>query len=312
MDRRTLFKTTLAALAALGTGTHRKLLAKPPPPRNGIKMVIFGVDALRHDSALQLRGEGSPALAALNAPVRLLSGGGYSVTQPGWASIWSGLCSVHNNTYQNDVYQAMPVDTHIMGRLIKMHGASEFFPVWITGKGENIKGYAANTPHYQVFKPIVLEGKPGIYKGDRERSNQMVYLAAYQALSQALKYTNFCCFIHFRDPDHEGHEFMKYDRYLDAAREVDQYVFQLMQLLPPDVDIVYCSDHGFNFTELGEVEDAHQYAPRGMLATNFSLFEAPNATRESVGRLIYRRAGGDPDLCQTPYGNYAMYGVDLL
>jgi hypothetical protein len=312
MNRRTLFKTTLAALAAVVTGTRQMIMAKPSSRRNGVRLVVFGVDALRHDSALLLRGEGSPALASLNTPICVLSGGGYSMTQPEWASVWSGLCCVLHRTYKNNLFNAMPTDTHIMGRLMKMYPLEKFFPVWITGKGYNIKGDAFDSPHFQVYKPIVLDGRPGVYMGDRERENEQVYTAASKALQEAITNDNFCCFIHFHDPDQTGHKKESYNEYLDAAREVDQYVYQLMQILPPDTEIIYCSDHGFNFTELGEVENNHHFAPRGMLSTNFILANATHASRQSVGRLIYKLAGGNPDFCETPSGVYSMYGVDLM
>ncbi|MFH1998140.1 MAG: alkaline phosphatase family protein, partial [Planctomycetota bacterium] len=134
---------------------------------------------------------------------------------------------------------------------------------------------------------------------------------ASRTLEKAVVHEHFCCFIHFRDPDHTGHVSKRYNKYLERAREVDYYISDLMSQLPPDTDIIYCSDHGFNFVELGEVYDAHQYAPRGMVATNFETNPFDHVTRETIGRMIYTRGGGDPDHCVTDGHEYAMYGVDL-
>ena len=130
------------------------------------------------------------------------------------------------------------------------------------------------------------------------------------SLLNALTHDNFCCFIHFSDPDETGHLTEKYLKYCVAALLVDQLVAQLMTLLPADVDIIYCSDHGFNFTELGEVEDNHMFAPKGMVATNFNTSYFEYVSRQSVGRLIYKRMGGNPDYCGSKIP-YALYGVDL-
>jgi hypothetical protein len=92
---------------------------------------------------------------------------------------------------------------------------------------------------------------------------------------------------------------------------VDKYIFELMKLLPPDTLIFYCSDHGFNFKQLGEVEDSHGFAPRGMVATSFGTTFFRNVTRPTVGRWIYSVSGGDPDHCVASGFPYAMYGVDI-
>jgi hypothetical protein len=91
---------------------------------------------------------------------------------------------------------------------------------------------------------------------------------------------------------------------------VDAYINRLMALLPNGTHRIYCSDHGFNFTALGEVEDSHGFAPRGMVATSFATRPYLNVTRPTLGRWIYSLAGSDPDHCRIGENSYAMYGVD--
>jgi len=272
-------------------------------------MVVFGADSLRIDTAQDLWQLG-PGLSKLHEPICALSGGGHSSTQPEWASVWSGVCCGLHGTYFNAKYGPMPQGMHIMRKLIDEFAEQDFFPVWITGKGMNILGFRPNGPHYSVYESIVLQGHPGVYFGDTERQNHEVYGLAAEALTMACTHDNFCCFIHFRDQDYTGHHYDDYAKYKNAAFQVDRYIEQLMKLIPPGTDLLYCSDHGFNFTALGEGEWGHNCAPRGMLATSFPIAEYPYVTRQSIGRLIYRRTGGDPDHCTGEF-DYAMYGVDL-
>jgi hypothetical protein len=312
MNRRTLLKTGLASLAALATFKPRKLWARVPRKNSSAyRLVVFGSDSLRIDTAEQLHLAGSPGISQLNPPITSLTGGGYSFTQPGWASIWSGLPSMLHKAFINPDYGAMPAKHHIMERLILGFWGHDFYPVWITGKGKNLKGDIPRSPHYPMYAYVHVYGLPGVYHADVVRENMEVYELAAAALQEALKHDHFCCFIHFQDPDATGHLLKSYLDYYAKAEEVDQFIYQLMTMLPPDVDIIYCSDHGFNFTELGEVEDNHQFAPRGMMTTNFPLKPVTECTLQSVGRLIYRRMGGNPDSCDSPDYNYSMYGIDL-
>jgi len=312
MDRRTLLKSVAFGAASLFVEkpSESRLLAHTISRPSACRLVVFGVDGLRMEATKQLIAEGSPGISKLQPPLCALSGGGASVTQPGWASIWSGLPSAYHGSYTNSVYGPMPFNNHLLGRLMQELADQDFFAVWITGKGHNIRGNIPESPHHQVYASIIMQGMPGIYHGDTERPNHEVYALASAALSEAVGHQNFCCFIHFRDPDFTGHNHYEYAAYLNAAREVDRLIGRLMTQLPPGTDVLYCSDHGFHFVELGEVEHGHDFAPRGILTANFPLARDKNVTRETIGRLIYTRAGGDPDHVAGAK-NYALYGVDL-
>jgi hypothetical protein len=96
-----------------------------------------------------------------------------------------------------------------------------------------------------------------------------------------------------------------------AAMRVDRYIAELMMLLPSDTHVLYYSGHGFNFKRLGEVEDSHGFAPRGMVATSFETKLCRNVTRPTVKRWVYSVSGGNPDHCSASEFPYAMYGVDI-
>lgn len=309
MNRRELLK--------LGLSSGLLALAKPKSAQaqeRRCRVVVFGADALRYDYAWQLRLTENGGLSTLQPPVLNLSGGGNSETQPGWADIWTGLPAGWHGFVRNTQRNTLPDSIHIMGKLMDEFIEHDFYAVWITGKGVGLlDGMDPLSPHYPVYKRIVLEGRPGVYLGDENRRNPDVASAASTALANAIQHQNYCCFIHFRDPDVTGHATGNSSSYEEAARRVDQYVLGLMQQLPTGVDIIYCSDHGFNFVDQGAVESAHKFAPKGMIATSFTT-RHKTICRPTVGRWIYSRSGGNPDYCTATEGipsPYAMYGVDI-
>ncbi len=289
------------------------------------RIVVFGSDGLRIDFAKVLRKAGAPALSALNPAICSLSGG-FSVTQPGWAAIWSAMPANFNKAYGNDNYGSMPKNIHILERLMNEFRTNDFYAVWITGKGKNIKGNIPESPHYGVYDSIVNKGFPGVYHGDKERPNEEVFHLAGRALQEAAGHDNFAAFVHFHDPDTTGHKTQDYREYLKAAGRVDAYIDALMKQLPEDTDIIYCSDHGFNFKTLGDVESSHGFSPWGMVATNADtlvadenqfgfggrIIQAASVCQHSVGRLIYKLSGGNPHRCALWGKAYSMYGVDLI
>lgn len=311
MDRRNAMKTL-----GLGFVAYRLSLreggAQPSDQQRRCRIAVFGVDALRHDVSLKMWREGAPALSVLHRPICALSGGGQSVTQPGWIDIWSGLPAAYHGFVKNGARNAMPDGIHIMGKLMDEFAEKDFYAVWIVGKGVGLlDGEDPESPHHPVYKRIVLEGRPGIYVGDKSRSDWEVFERAQEALREAALHRNYCCFIHFHNPDVTGHREKHPAAFCRAALSVDRYISELMKVLPPDTHLVYCSDHGFNFKELGEVEDSHGFAPQGMAATSFDTNTYRNITRTTLGRWIYSISGGDPNHCLASGFPYAMYGVDV-
>ncbi len=296
------------ALGQLSNGRPRKAAAAT---NKGCRLVVFGSDSLGIEYARTLRRPGVPALSSLERPICSLNGGS-SVTQPGWATIWSGLPSYYNGAYSNKHYGAMPENVHIVGKIINDYADQDLSVVWITGKGNNIRGNLVDSPHYAVYDAVVNQGHPGVYYGDEGRKNHEVYRLAVPALKEAVRQRNFIAFVHFHDPDATGHRSRDYATYMQAARRVDRYIWALMQLLSDDTDVIYCSDHGFGFKELGDVKNSHAFNPWGMFATNFSILDVHCTEQASIGRLIYKRAGGDPHHCWSGDLEYSMYGIDLV
>jgi hypothetical protein len=351
VTRRTFLKAGVAAAGALAASTCdfttkpdsklptsefvKSAYAGEPGPYDSCRIVVFGSDSLRVDYAQTLRSQGALALTQLNPPI-CASCGGLSYTQPGWASIFSGMPSERIRCWKNRHYKDMPGNFHLIEKLAKAYEGRDFFPVWITGKDRNIAGYKwykafenktpqkreklrRKTPHHAVYELIVNNRHPGVYAGDYERDNDEVHTLATTALLEAVQHDNFLCFVHFHDPDHTGHYVVRngipndYETYMDKALEVDTYIADLMNILPSNTNIIYCSDHGFGFTSQGDPQDEHACEPLGMCATNFPLTVTPYTSQLSIGRLIYRLAGGNPDYTDRGSGSiYRMYGEDLI
>jgi len=279
------------------------------------KIVVFGSDGLRIDYAQTLRLLGAPGLSSLNPPICSLSGG-ISDTQAGWATVWCGMPSLYSKAGSNLTYGGMPNNMHVMKKLMEAYQDRDFFPVWITGKGQHIKGNKKESPHWEVYQSIVLGGHPGIYHGDEHREDEEVYRLAASAIKEAISHENFCCFIHFANPDNMGHTFNNYWVYMKSAWAVDEYISILMEMLPAETSIVYCSDHGFDFAHRGDAQNGHGYSPRGMVATNVGTKDYKNVCQMSIGRLTYKLAGQDPSHAKY-YGKgrvivHNMYGTDLI
>ncbi|NIO06072.1 MAG: hypothetical protein GTN74_16175 [Proteobacteria bacterium] len=134
----------------------------------GCRIVVFGADGLGIEAAQELRIQGAPALSSLRPPICSLNGG-FSATQPGWATIWSGLPSYYNNAYSNRAYGVMPENTHILSKIIRAYADQDLYLVWITGKGKNILGNVEDSPQYPVYDAIVNQGHAGVYYGAEER-----------------------------------------------------------------------------------------------------------------------------------------------
>jgi hypothetical protein len=86
-----------------------------------------------------------------------------------------------------------------------------------------------------------------------------------------------------------------------------------MMILPRDTDVIYSSDHGFDFTSLGDTNMGHKCSPHGMLATSLPTLPRESVSQMAIGRLIYKRAGGNPDWTLNNKGKpYRMFGEDLV
>lgn len=104
---------------------------------------------------------------------------------------------------------------------------------------------------------------------------------------------------------------------MESAWTVDEYISKLMEMFPTETNIIYCSDHGFDFMDRGDAQNGHRYSRRGMVATNFETREYKNVCQMSIGRLTHKLAGQDPTYAKYYNRNrktivHNMYGTDLI
>lgn len=102
---------------------------------------------------------------------------------------------------------------------------------------------------------------------------------------------------------------------MDSAREVFVYIDQLTEMLPPDTDIIVCSDHSFNFIDAGDSTNGHSTAAHAFLAVNFDTPEVPIVGHSTIAQLIYELSGGDPEYAFNPLNPvkfYPIYGSNIL
>jgi hypothetical protein len=317
MKRREFLGSTmaLAALAAVNRPVH----AADDGP-----IVIFGYDGLAVDFALQLAAANPQgALNRMQSGIGCLTTDGFSMTQPGWCQIWHGLPAAFTGILYNEDAIATLSATHIVRRVYILRALDSL--VWITGKGRNISGFYDQTPgpHYDVYKIIAELGLPGAYFGDVGRENSEVTELA--SIHLPTLGPHGIAFVHYHDPDDTGHATESVDQYLASAASVDNDVAMLMDLCPTGTHFILCSDHGWNFKELGDLETNHVYAPHGFVAfsdaitTPPTLFElrgntvsAPMFNQPTVAAKIYRHFGGDPRLIKVGNVTRSLYHTGTI
>lgn len=317
MKRREFLGGT-AALAAL-TAVSGSVAADDVGP-----IVVFGYDALAVDFALQLAtANPQGALNRMQSGIGCLMTDGYSMTQPGWCQIWHGLPAYFTGILKNEDAIATISRTHIVFRLFLLRALDSL--TWITGKGLNISGFYDGIPgpHYDVYRLISNGWVPGAYFGDVTRENSEVTALASMHLPSLGP--RGIAFIHYKDPDATGHSSGSFEQYMASAVSVDNDVAMLMDLCPAGTHFILCSDHGFNFQELGDFETNHVYAPHGFIAfsdvvttapTSFELrgstVSAPMFNQATVAAKIYRHFGGDPKQVKHGSGVYSLYHTGTI
>jgi len=321
MKRREFLGGTVA-LAAL-TAINGSVPAEAEDPIEG-PIVVFGYDALAVDFALQLAAANPQgALNRMPSGIGCLTTDGFSMTQPGWCQIWHGLPAYFTGILENTDTIATINRTHIVYRIYTRRALDSL--VWITGKGRNISGFYDGEPgpHYEVYR-LITEGRvPGAYFGDVGRANsEVTELASLHLPTLGPRGIGF---VHYHDPDDTGHSSQSFDEYMASAVSVDNDVAMLMDLCPEGTRFILCSDHGFNFTELGDIETNHMYAPHGFIAfsdpittapTSFELrggtVSAPMFNQPTVAAKVYRHFGFDPRNIRLIRESYSLYHTGII
>jgi hypothetical protein len=267
---------------------------------------------------------------------------GATDTKAGWTQILTGYRCEVTGVYSNGKYQPIPEGYSVFERLEKHFGPDKIDTVAIIGKKghvdndgpqkvdydkwlarekkqEAINKKAAGLGNMQGGKIIEENGKkfvetPGKpwYLASQRMDlfengltlNEKVGTRAMEELEKR-KDHRFFFFIHFANPDHDGHKFGENSQeYTDALKSDDEWTGKIISRLKElglykDTLVYIVVDHGFN-----EGEKGHSYAPYVFLATNDSKVNR-DGDRMDIAPTILKRFGLDlskiePKLDGTP------------
>jgi len=315
----------LAALAALllcGPAAARAASSAP------VSVLLVGWDGCDRKHVLRLLQEGKlPRLASLAAQGSLVATEvttGHTQTKPGWAEILTGYAATRTGVLSNSDYKPIPKGWTIFERLKERFGPS-FATIMISGKGGNVgtRGpheIVVNAPHRDpiTHKPTgyldrdsfdgeTLDGKPPVWaKREGEPFHNAVGSWDVQELSagraprverraekafDGLDGRRFFAFVHFADPDENGHLHgegsPEYDRAIMAADHwTGALLDHLAELGVSSRTVVYLTtDHGM---DVGGHQ--HDHAPETFVAAG-SGRKLRAGDRKDVTPTIYQELG---------------------
>lgn len=297
----------LCALAALFSAPSSAFAAEDAVPKTNVLLV--GWDGAQRAHVKELLAAGKlPNLARLIAEggiadTRVKTG--TTQTKPGWAEILTGGSAVRFRIMSNNEYRPIPSGYTIFERL-KARFGDGVATIFITGKLYNL---GARGPHkicanaytrdpdtmaqaYYLdearFRGKTKDGKPPEWVSragepyfNAVKTVDLHYAAdgpaetvGAKAVEVLEKYKKkpFFAFVHFREPDEEGHQYgensPEYEKAIERAdARLGDIVAALKRLgLYAGTAVLVTSDHGFD-----EGERVHRNAPFIFLASNRPL-----------------------------------------
>ncbi len=183
---------------------------------------------------------------------------GETCTTPGWAQILTGCEPQTTGVINNRVYGMIPEGLTAFERLKNEPDIGPVITVLLAGKNKSF-----DLPYSRAREEIDFF-KIGLGPAEEVGEKALETIKTYHK-------NRFFLFVHFREPDSQGHEFGENSReYNDGLITCDKWLGkitgQLKQLGIYDNTLVYVtSDHGFD-----EGQTHHNYAPYVFLTTNDS------------------------------------------
>jgi hypothetical protein len=306
-----------------------------PPPATAsdsiTHVVLIGWDGVQREHLKESMARNElPHLAALVSEGALMAidiTTGATDTKAGWAQILTGYAPSKTGVYSNRDYRPIPRGYTILERFEDRFGKDEAVTVFLTGNKGNL---GARGPHYHVpdqkkaqkgaavpaagpsgdSQPernvSLMEGEPyfltsrhvHIFENGLGRSDQVGARAL--ELMDIYRKWRFFFFIHFGEPDQQGHKYGENSReYTEGIIRDDQWLGRIIAKLKDlglyDRTRIYVvSDHGFD-----EGERTHKRASQVFLATNDSELGL-KGDRMDVAPTILWRLGFDLPSTQPP------------
>lgn len=296
-----------------------------------VNVLLVGWDGAQRAHVKELLAAGKlPNLARLIAEGGLAETRvktGTTQTKPGWAEILTGGSAVRFRIMSNNEYRPIPAGYTVFERLKARFGAG-VATIFITGKLYNL---GARGPHqicanaytrdpatmaqaYYLdkarFKGKTKDGKPPEWVGrsgepyfNAVRAVDFHYAAdspgetiLKKAVEALEKYRSkpFFAFVHFREPDEEGHQYGENSpEYEKAIAGLDARLGEMTAALKrlglySGTAVLVAADHGFD-----EGERVHRNAPYTFLAANRPL-AGGEGDRKDVTPTILDLYGFEP------------------
>lgn len=296
-----------------------------------LNIILIGWDGVQRDHLKELLRRGElPNLSALIKEGTLVDidvTTGATDTKAGWVQILTGYAPEKTGVYSNSRYQPVPEGYSLFERLEEHFGPENIFTAAIIGKKGNVDDDPPRKIPYERWlkqqqrakelgkRPAGREGGRIVEENGRKfleipgkpwlnASKKMDLFVnglgvnakvGKRALEEIDKHARerFFIFIHFADPDHEGHRYGENSlEYEDAIKSCDRWLGEIVAKLKRlgiyDNTLIYVTaDHGFD-----EGQKTHRYAPYVFLATNDKEVRR-KGDRADIAPTILKRFGVD-------------------
>ncbi len=268
-------------------------------------VILMCWDGVKQDHLYSLLSQGYLPNAAILADegglMNLSVGGHVTETTPGHVEMLTGYPPNVTGAYSNLEYSVIPVNLTVFERLEGWFGPGNITTVMLTGKPLIIE-YIADTSQLEVIDWTMnashpfYNARPSIDCLDLNRANASVVGGKALQYLEDLTGGRAFLFIHFREPDHAGHNFGENSAEYDAAIvECDRWLGTLVSALKSagtyDRATIYVTtDHGFDEGGYG-----HSYAPEIWLFTNDASINASAVGyQQDIVPTIFAKFGIDP------------------
>lgn len=314
-------------------------------PENPDNIILIGWDGLERDNLLELLKNGQlPNLEKIISEGSLVFtevSTGRTETKPGWAEILTGYNASRLGVIDNVEYKPIPTGWSIFERLKASMGENKIKTIFIGGKINNIgsrgvheicinclrrdpltkektfwwdkQRCVAKTRDGGPYRWVLREGEPYFNSKDSIDLHLIGLGEAKNVCQQALvaleKYQKdpFFAFIHFEEPDEQGHIYGRSsDGYAKAVKANDYWLGIIIEKLKSlgiygNTVIYLTSDHGFDKEGF-----AHGNAPNMFLATN-SKRKLKSGDRKDIAPTLLEEYGIDLNDLAPPLDGNSLF-----
>lgn len=339
-----IFSIVVSGMSLFGAclGFICGVFAAPANERGNI--ILIGWDGAQRAHLLELLSSGQlPNLQQLIKEGSLVNTEvttGATQTKPGWAEILTGYNAIDLKIFNNAEYQPIPKGYTIFERLEGYFGASAITTIFIGGKNNNIGSRGpheicincltrdpvthektiwwdnllcnADTKDGEARQWVSRQGEPYFYAVQAVDLHKVGLGPANNVVKEALAALDTCkdkaffAFLHFEEPDEEGHLYgensLLYSQGLkDADTSLGVIVKKLKELGIYQKTIIYVTaDHGMD-----EGKFSHKQAPYMFLATNCKR-KLSDGDRKDITPTILEQYGIDLSRIEPKLGGKSL------